>query len=378
MPRRGLAALFLLTLLGLAPLTQAGMVEAEGSAMIMNGAVNLAREQAVRNAMRQAMLQTEAHVASTSMISTNVLMIESARIHSSGTIEDVKVLDEWQEGELYHVRIRAHVPAKGAVAAEKNVRYRKRVAVLQFTVENRRHIIDMPDLEVRMPQELVRLMNNSDGFIAVDASRFRLDMRQAQALETANIVRLADELGVQFIVTGAIRDMSPHNYVLYQNRHLETEIGVYDGLSGTRLAAHRFSENVGSGRLFRGAIVPFSSPEFVNTHYGRALDRIMNRKLEMVIADLAPLPFSARIIQVDGTRIFFNAGSVARVKTGDVLMTYRLEPEPMMDRHRKGFLGYRETPLATLAVQQVQPLFAVGELETKAELKVGDIVRFEW
>lgn len=371
----------LLLLASLLPGTaQARLVEAEGEAPIVEGAINKARDQAVRHAIERALMQTEALVDTTAAISSNVLIMESSRVNAAGTVKDVAVIDEWVERDTMHVRIRAQVPREALRAPSPAARYRKKIAVLQFAVLDRRLIYDLPDIEREMPRELARRMAVSDQFVSVDGSDFLRQSDTSDDVNSAAYVTIADQLGVQFLVTGTIRDTGVTKKLLSKSRRLEVEIFVYDGLSGTRLGGHRFSENVAQADYFeRGGVTLFSNAEFLHTAYGRALDRVLNRQLEMIQTDLAAVPFSARILQIDGKKVYFNAGAASKVQPGDILMTYRLDPQPLYDRVNARFLGYKESPVASLAVHQVQPQFAMGELEVeKADLHAGDIIRFGW
>ncbi len=372
---------FLFALLIFLPLqpVHARLVEAVGSAPIVDGATNLAREQAVQDAMRQAMLQTKAHVDATSVVSTNVLIIDSARVNAAGTVQDVTVLDQWVDNGVLHVRIRAQIPEEQLRTPSPSARYRKKIAALQFDVLNRRHIYDMPGVERELPRELLRRLGNSDGFVSVDGTRYLLKSDGPQDRDTTTIAAIADQLGVQFLLSGVIRDMGVNRSLLTRSRRLEVEVFIYDGLSGARVARHRFSENVADAGLFDRGTVLFSNAEFFQTVYGAALDRVIARQVEMVEMDMDKLPFSARVIQVDGKKVYFNAGVTSRVQTGDILMTFRLDPQPLIDESSARLLGYKETPVAALAVHQVQPLFAMGELETEGnDLHPGDIIRFGW
>ena len=358
---------------------QARIVEAEGTAAVVNGALNMAREQAMKDAMRQAMLQTEAHVDSTSVVSTNVLVIESTRVNAAGTVEDVEVLDEWVDNDVMHVRIRAQVPRDKIRKPSPAARYRKKVGVLQFKVTDRRQIHDMPHVEAALPQELLRRLEATDAFIGVDGTDYLLDGDQRPGGRSAMIARLGDRLGVQFLIGGVIRDVGVSRSLLLQKtRRLEMEIAVYDGLSGAKIASHRFSENVADAGLFKRGTTLFANTDFVQTAFGHAMDRMVDRQVEMVRKDLGTLPFSARVIQVKGKKIYFDAGGTSKVKVGDVLMTYRLDPEPMVSDLSDRFLGFEESPVATLNVHRVQPMFAVGELEVerKGTLNPGDVIRF--
>lgn len=371
--KSGYRKVLLVLAVALMPLQlQARIIEAVGSAPITDGAVNMAREHAVQDAMRQAMMQAEAHVDSTSLVSTNVLIIDSTRVNAAGTVENVTVLDEWVDRDIMHVRIRATVPAEKRRTPSPSARYRKKVAAVQFNVLDRRQIWDLPGIEQALPQELLRRLGETGQVLPVDGTQY-----MPAEENTGAIARLADQLGVQFVVTGVIRDMGVARHLLTKSRRLEVEVSLYDALSGARLARHRFSENVADAGYYQRKPALFSNAGFVQTVYGRTLDRVLNRQVEMLAGDLGQMPFSARVVQVEGNKVYFNAGVTSRVEPGDVLMTYRLDPQPVRDFNGERFLGFKETPVATLAVHKVQPLFAMGELEIdEANLHPGDIIRF--
>lgn len=374
-------AIFLscLLLTGL-PAHASRFIETVGNAFIPNGATQLAREKAIQNAVEQAMLQTEANVDSTATISNNVLTVESSRVTAAGTVEDVEVIEEWTQNDIYYVRIRAQVPADKARTPSPAARYRKKVAVLQFEIQNRAQIFDLPGIEMQMPRELARRLDNSGNFISIDGSRYLINytLPLNQAPSPESLIRLAESLGCQIIITGVIRDMGVQKSFFRKSRQLEVEIMVYDGLSGTRLSRHRFSEAAPDADFYDQPVVLFTQSGFDTTPYGAVVDRVMNRQVELIQDDLDKIPFSARVVKIEGKKIFFDAGFASQVRVGDVLMTYKVDPNPLLSNN-KNWLGHQEEAVASLAVHNVQPNFSVGELETTVSgLYPGDVIRFGW
>ena len=82
---------------------EAKLVETEGAALIEKGAKGKAREEAVKQAIRQAQLQTLALVDSASMVVGNSLAVDSARVSAAGLVKDVVVIKEWQQIGRAHV-----------------------------------------------------------------------------------------------------------------------------------------------------------------------------------------------------------------------------------------------------------------------------------
>ncbi|OGT21070.1 MAG: hypothetical protein A2V90_07900 [Gammaproteobacteria bacterium RBG_16_57_12] len=357
----------------------ARLMEAEGSADIINGDVRSARDQAIIQATRAALLQAATRVQATSVVSSHELIADSVRINAAGVVKDVVVLEESVENRVVKVRIRAQVMEDKLQLLSPAASYRKKIAVTQFQVMERGQIFDMPAIEQDLPRELLRRMENTGDILAVDGSQYAAEPGQPGSDKVpdvaARMTELAGSLGAQFIITGVIHDMGVNRHLMRNTRHLVLDVDVYDGISGALLSRRRINEAVkGAGHYAPAAT--FGSVDFLRSEYGRRLDGALDKLARGVIQDLHPLPFTARVIRNEGDEVFFNAGTMAKVKVGDVLMTYQLAPMPLTGDGGR-FLGYEETPVAALVVKRVQPLFAVGELrDSVTPLKAGDMVRF--
>lgn len=375
--RRLFILLFIASLFGNAwALTE---IEAQGSAAIKDGAVNMAREQAIKDAMRQAATQAKSEVDSTMLTSANVLTIESTRVNAAGRVENVRVLKEWIDEKVFYVRIRANVPEKGARRASPAARYRKKVAVLQFDVQDRSQILDLPGIEQQWPRELLRRLEQSGDFLGVDGTTY-LVSKTSPGYKFDNpesYAHLAEKLDAQIIVSGIIRSLVKRKGWVYDQRDIDVELFIHDGLSGARIANYRFTETVEKFSIVSVTGKWLRNESFLSSSFGKTMDTILERNVEVVRDNLQRIPFTARIVEINGNEIVFNAGTSSLVGVGDVLMTYRLSADPLRYGDQNFYLGRRETPIATMAVEQVQPLFAVGKLEIdKAQLFPGDIIRF--
>lgn len=354
------------------------IIETTGSAPINAGAQIMAREQAVKNAMQQALLQTSAHISSTSTISSNVLVIDSARVNTSGTVENVKVLEEWVEEDVYFVRIRANIPEKNNIKKERGAHYRKKVAAIQFDIAHRTQIYDLPDLERNIPRELLQRLDNSGNFITIDATHYLVSQYgEGYEFDNPEVYKMiATKTGAQIILSGTVRNMSVEEGFFQDKRHLEVEIYLHDGLSGARIARHKFSETIVNAGYQKPNEQLFSSASFSQSVYGKALERIFSTQIELIQDDLQSVPFTAKIIRVNGKNVLFDAGVQSRIRTGDMLMTFKLEADPLIDGNQQ-YLGFVENPIASLSVESVQPQFSMGKLEIKnSKLMPGDLIRF--
>lgn len=360
----------------------ARVVEAEGSAVITDGAIGKARNLAVQNAIRQALLQDNAFVDTSTLISEKVLVSEHTKISAMGMVKDVKIISERIEERLIHVKIRAKVREQGDKPISPASRYLKKVAAVQFHVMDRSQIHDLPNVESVLPRELLRYLEKDSQVTAVDATQYGLWANSQpgsnqQADERRMVSNLASELGVQFIVAGVIHDMDLHRISLFEDvRTVAVEVLLYDGVSGALIARHRFQKEADDADYLDSGITVGGS-EFYQTSTGARVAELLQWQAAKLKTELSLLPFTAKVIRSEGSKVYFNAGRTSLVNVGDVLMSYRLDPDPVEETGSGDFLGYIETPVASITVTQTQPLFAIGQLETdQVKLAPGDIIRF--
>lgn len=358
-------------------------IEAEGTAPIVDGAQGKARILAIQNAIRQAAMQNSAEVSTATTLSNHAVTGDSARLRSTGRVSNVSVADEWIEDGVLHVLIRAEVGAAQDAGTVKNG-YRKKIAFMQLSVRDRTAAADLPYIEMELPRLLRKEMENRYGVIGVDGAQYMLAERAASPVQENAIPgrdmveRVARELGVQFLVAGAILGTGINDEFLGKTRRFEMELMLFDGVSGTMLARSRYNENVtGAGLVKPGVSV--AGAEFLETPYGLVIQQMLRRAAGALFADLNQLPFTAHVIRSDAKKVYFDAGSTSSVRVGDMLLAYKVGDEQIADPGNGRFLGFTEQPVATLVVKSVQPQFAVGELETdQVHIKPGDIVRFGW
>jgi hypothetical protein len=282
------------------------------------------------------------------------------------------------------VRIRAQVVVERLRHPSNAARYRKKVAASQFDIVDRHQIYDMYGLERDLPRELLRRIENTSTIVAVDGAEYLLPERSSYTVGGEDVSysqaasHLAGKLDSQFIITGVIRDLGIQYGLLHNIRHIEMEVAIIDGLSGAVVSRHRINESVrGADEMPRGMV--FGSAEFLRTDFGRAFDVVLDKLATRIIEDLGVLPFSAKVVKMEGANVYFDAGATSLVAVGDTLMGYQTADRPLYSNSAGNFLGFQETPMATMVVKQVQPQFSMAELESDdITLKPGDIVRFGW
>ena len=363
----------------------AAPLEAEGVAAIADGGLARARQLAIRDALEQLGLRSGARVDVATGTSTRGKTVESSRVQPAFDFERYTVLREWQTGQQLHVRIAVKeedARPRGSV----NLGYKKKIVVTPFRVRRSPQLDDVDDIATRLPQELLRRMGSSGKFLGRESAYVISPGTNGPSADTAAVRRIASMYESQFVISGEILDAGnfeqPAWYGLIEKdaRRIEIAFYVHDGLTGVLIARRTaLVEQVGERRVGRDK--PFGSASFAATPFGGAILRALDEGIAGVAADIAALPFMAKVVQVQGERIFIDAGSTSSVAPGEQLVIYRLDPrqqvygaDPLVP------LGTVETPVGTLSIVQVQPGFSIGTVTPPGaarQVSAGDMVRFD-
>lgn len=365
-------------------------VEVTGEAPL-SGSVSFAREQALKDAMRQASLRAGAQVSSTQLMSHGVVEQDDVQIRSQAQLKNVEVLWEDQHSGLYQVAIRADVSPQ-AMCPASTQRYRKAVAVAGFGLAQpvQATLGALQNVEQDLPRVLVNTLNDRGAIHALDASRISLyqDPRRAPSAETAQqrlttSVALATQLGAQYVVSGVVRDLAmagaaARHEVKTSNlpwlslvglneeshqRQFVVDVFVHDGLSGAMLFQRSYSAQ---GEWTRAATekTGFATPQFWHTNYGHEVRELLVSVVDDVDEVLRCQPFMARIVKARGNRLHIEASAGAGIRPGDKFQVYRTGTFYNLDLEPRTEL----TDMATeVVIRQVQPQFVVAEMQLSAE-----------
>lgn len=378
-------ALFALLFALQGPAVQAAPAEAEGVALVAEGGVERARQVAIRDALEQLGLRSAARVDVAAGASTRGTSLESSRVQPAAEFDRYTIVREWQAGQLLHVRVQVK-EEEARPRGNVNLGYRKKIVVTPFHVRSSPQLDDVDNIATRLPQELLRRMSAGGSFLGKDSPYVISPGASGPSNDLAAVRRIAAMYDGQFVISGEIVDASnfgkPAYYGLIKKdaRRIEIAFYVYDGLSGALIARRTaVAEGVGEQRIGRDK--PFGSASFAATPFGGAILRALDEGVARIAQDLAPLPFMAKIVQVQGDRIFIDAGSTSSVAPGDQLVIYRADArqqvygsDPLVP------LGTVEAPVGTLSIVQVQPGFSIGRIEPASAAKqvsAGDLVRFD-
>ncbi|MDK8463200.1 flagella assembly protein FlgT [Marinobacter sp. SS13-12] len=381
-------AILVITVLMLAANVQAVVLEGVGHATIYNDDVDSARQEAKKAALRDVSLQYEARISSRDTMENGVVTESRLQVASSSRARSVKVVDEYRRDDLMRVTVRADMSESGSCSAGEASGLRKRVAVTGFPMvyPDQARIGRIDDAGEILPQLLqadLRATGNLQVFGATTQRLFS-DLLNAPTQQKfnnrlTNVIQVARELGVQFVVAGVIRDVGVSDPDAWgtsiidrmqrgvgaanQNRRFVADLMIYDGFSGAPVYQERFATEA-RWDAGPGSSDGFGSAGFQETRYGQAVGDLMKEMTSAVNNALACQPFITRVSRVDGRKVTLDSGATAGLRPGDELKLYR--SASFFDS--PGATPELQDSGTTMTVNNVHPDFSNGRIPVSGGL----------
>ena len=375
-------------------------LEASGKAEIFYGDVAAAKVRAIRKAIENASIQVNARVHSSQVLENGALTVDQLRINSAARVQNLIVIDETQEAGFVEVTIGALVSESQVCATHIANSFRKTVAITGFAMQvpEQSTLGHLGAVDRKLASTIVGGLNGLAGIQALDANYMMLypsadnaptSFSSASTLTKA--VEAARQLGVQFVVSGIVRDLAisdpdaPYSKKTdkwlkkvgikkaKRNRHFVLDLYVHDGYSGALVFQSRYSAQ-GLWNVKHHEKVGFATARFWSTDYGQQVKSLVNQTIFDLQQNIQCQPFLAEISEVKGKRIYVASGAASGLRPGDSLSVYRTTK--FFDRSQNEFTQLNDTKLIA-TIKTVQPHFSVAELPVRVEqlnLQQGDLV----
>ncbi len=263
-------------------------------------------------------------------------------------------------------------------ATREMARLKRKISATSFKI-NYRPMALTPNIRSGFPEDLLRRLGESDEFlprnIPLGIGYPPLKAQPDSSSSTDAAREVAFKTGSQFILSGVIdAGIGRSDY----GRWVEVEVDAYDGLTGVLVAKRRQGMEI-SGENEIEIRSLFGSTQYFSTPFGMRFDALMKSLTKGIRTDLACMPFTAKItdIDTDNNKVYIDGGAASRVAPGDKFIAYHSAKRIQSESASRGLLGVQAIPVASLTIRQVSPLFSIGELSIdpkKAELNVGDFV----
>ncbi len=352
-----------------APLS-AAVVEAKGSAVITRGDIGAARLAAYQNALRQASMMRRAQVNATYATGAGGQVVDSVQVRAAGRLSRADIIDEHIANGIITLRVRVEIEEDGSrCGGFGHNSFRKKVTAVYFPLLDAAQVgtRDYYGFQRGIPTELLQRLSASGDFLVRDASDRSLHRDPLNATSIASnghrirplVNTLQDELGIQYVISGVIRDLghgAPPGFRLTDRfelfgtewnplgirfepgwrgiedtlglqwqpneRRIEIEFFVHDAYTGELLARHRHAKVV-KGVVKPDQPVRFGTRAFYSTPYGEAFRAVLDRQVAAIRRLLSCREFSVKVLGEDERYLYIDMGRDTRIKKGDRITLYK-------------------------------------------------------
>lgn len=355
-------------------------IDAVGEAVIYNNDIADARYRATQQAIKQAVLESGSRVNIKDELYNGELE-SNLEIRSSGYVQKARILSEEQNGDFLTVVARVDVTPDSQCSTGPTSYYKKTVAVTGFELQapEQARLGELSNISRELPKDLADEINKQGYLRALTATNIAIypDLLNAPSSTNydgslTNVTRISEQLGVQYIISGVIRDIGelylrqPDDKntkdLLDENidkeRNFVVDIYIYDGFSGALLFEHRYNE-IGNWDVSDHQRIGFGSAKFWTVHYGKVVQQALKESALDTSEQLRCQPFIANIFRTEGNRIHISAGSLAGIKQGDKFNVYRRYE--VFNQLQSAQTQLNNANIS-VTIKQVQPNFSVGEL----------------
>lgn len=357
----------------------------EGSASIVGGDIGQARELATRRALAQAAELKGASVNSTSLLRPEAVY-DAIQLRASACTENVRPISERVQGDELTVVLSATVREGSECQPSCKGAYTNRVLVTGFAMEfpeqklvsesSRLSQLTAVELSRKIKQRR-RLLSDFKGIAFPYVSPARAPEPYLSPSDNETLFSsLSRNFRAQYVLSGIYRDFGLKNILaLPVARRIEIEAFLHDGINGEVLARRSFVREM-TGFVLLSSKPAIGSEAFYQSHFGSAWGELLEEIAAWTETQAACLPFSARVLKVNGPQIHIDGGAESGLSAGDTLNLHNWK-EPPIHGMNGLLLGKEKRINASASIRTVYPRFSVIEIRefpAGLEVKAGDIL----
>ena len=352
---------------------------------VMGNDITESRDDAIRDALRQASLQVGGSIHSSQMLVDGLVTQDQTSLKTNGQFRHVRVLQEKMINGILEVKVRAEFIEGGQCETNQGNGYRKAVAIAGFALQNPKDAVmgGLNNIEQRLPGVLSNTLNGRHRLHAMDSGHVllfssvdRAPSSQNNLQRLTNSVELAKELGAQFVVSGVIRDLAMINPDAdtkqiwdtplelvglnreERDRNFVLDVYVHDGISGSLMFQNTYATSgVWEHDDFKRT--GFATPEFWKVDYGMQVKNLLIEVVEDLNENLGCQPYMAKIIDTQGDYVRLDTGGSVGMRPGDELTVFRTSTFYNLDQD--ALTQLKDTKVKAV-ITQVQPRFAIAKL----------------
>ncbi len=302
---------------------------AQGNAAIVDGDVKGARESAINDAIRNALLESGASIRISQTSFNGTLTYDNINLRSQSQVKKVTVISEQRTSNSVSVTAKIFID-KNVIVCDFG-HYKKSILPIPIRyVDNYAYqgSAGIDNINEVISTMLYEGISRSNAVMIKPPMPVNVHLVPTANSLTSNLQNNLDNLArvakTQYVIYGSIRSVSAsdvgNNFltkILYtQTRSIDFNIAVYDVYSKNILFSKNYSGE-SDWDFKQGERIDLRSNRFINSSYGARLKQLVDIAVEDIIGELHCLPLKAIITNIDGDDIIINEGSKANIRVGD-------------------------------------------------------------
>ncbi len=309
----------------------AQLYETQGQASIENNNIEVARTQAMENALKKALLVAGASVSSVQQVVNGLMTQDEISIRASGSVNAIELIDEIHAGNIITVTIRADIfpQEKQCFSADfRKTLLMTRSKLLHREQANIGHIYAIDQSTINTLSNKLKINSrfiSAKLFNKTNTEFSRLN--QSMNLEGIKGLSrsLADRTDSHYILYSEILDVSfsqaaTNNWQFWQsdifNRQFAIALYIYNGTNGELTFEKQYQDSA-PWNFDKRQEVDVNSQTFWQSEYGKMVDTTLNALVKDIDENIMCEPTQAKIVQIAGNKVTFNLGKNHGVKVGD-------------------------------------------------------------
>ena len=308
----------------------AAWFEAQGQALVVNGDKEQARQKAIREALRQAMLFSGASVQSVQTLANGLLKNEQLTVTANAEVKNVELIDEVWRDDYVTVGVRADIFPKPSACEAAG--FLKTIATTEFIIASPAQAQDgqIHELTAVIPRKLqAALASHTDAAAISQIADYPIDWRRQDLRRQAPA--LARQSRTQYVIAGTITDLSlvrePAPIFSFwkgeqTQRHFALNIALIDGVHGGTLMQQTYQTQA-PWSFDRFADIDATGAHFWQSSYGETVLQTLQNITQDMAAKLACQPATGRVLEVAGNTLEVSIGRSHGLQVGDELFLYQ-------------------------------------------------------
>lgn len=303
--------------------------QSTATATIINGNIEKAREQAVKKAVKDALLFSGGTIASLQQVNQGVLIENKLVLNSSGEIKALQIIEEQEKDHILTVKIKVDISAQPQRCLGNQ--FPKSMVVSRFVMKVPEHTVDgqIYELNKKVSETLFKQLSLSPNQFNIRRyldKPLKLGEKYNDKQLAATLNSLSMKTDSQYIIFGEINDLSVHfkdklsigYWLTNPKRHFYMTIYLYDALNAQLIFSKQYRQKT-TWRYGREEQVDLNSKLFWEREYGQAIINTLDQvNTDLSYATQCVVPY-ARIVSVDSNHVHINLGKSNGLQEGTLI-----------------------------------------------------------